>query len=205
MLRAKAFGSGPVASASRARTVVVRAAVAAAPVQVPIKFVDGVSAGSEELSLGVAPANTAKGLVHRYLVYVQQNARRVSAVIACRALRSAMVSLRPCAMPATRGCWRTDGHVQALEGNLILRVDSWLRGRVNPKRPARRRGGSGGRHSTHPTANQPGALTRLARRARPAPSPGVRCAAVARSPTSRRARAMPGAAATRPPSSLAVA
>ena len=79
MLHTKAFSSArPVASASRARTVAVRAAVAAAPVQVPVKAVDGASAGSEELALGVAPANTAKGLVHRYLVYVQQNARRVS-------------------------------------------------------------------------------------------------------------------------------
>lgn len=80
MLHTRAFSSArPVAaSASRGRTVVVRAAVAAAPVQVPVKSADGASAGSEELALGVAPASTAKGLVHRYLVYVQQNARRVS-------------------------------------------------------------------------------------------------------------------------------
>ena len=82
MLRGRPFtASGPrgaTACSSRARTVVVRAAVAAKPVQVPVKTVEGASAGTEEVALGVAPDSTAKGLVHRYLVYVQQNARRVS-------------------------------------------------------------------------------------------------------------------------------
>ncbi|KAI8463072.1 MAG: plastid ribosomal protein L4 [Monoraphidium minutum] len=81
MLHTRAFSAArPVASSSsRTRTVAVRAAVAAAPVQVPVKTMDGASAGSEELALGVAPASSAKGLVHRYLVYVQQNARRGTA------------------------------------------------------------------------------------------------------------------------------
>ncbi|WIA30679.1 hypothetical protein OEZ86_000751 [Tetradesmus obliquus] len=55
------------------------AAVAAKPVDVPVKSADGASVGSEQLSLRVAPTDTAKGLVHRYLVYVQQNARRGTA------------------------------------------------------------------------------------------------------------------------------
>lgn len=61
------------------RTLVVRAAVVAKPVQVVVKTVDGANAGSEELALNVAPSTTAKGLVHRYLVYAQQNARRGTA------------------------------------------------------------------------------------------------------------------------------
>ena len=63
--------------ANARRPLVVRAAIAAAPVSVPVKSVGGGDAGEETLALNVAPAGTAKGLVHRYLVYVQQNARRV--------------------------------------------------------------------------------------------------------------------------------
>jgi large subunit ribosomal protein L4 len=59
------------------RQVVVRAAVAAAPASLPVKAADGADAGSATLALKVAPEQTAKGLVHRYLVYVRQNARRV--------------------------------------------------------------------------------------------------------------------------------
>lgn len=38
----------------------------------------GEESGKEELDLPTAGTQTAKGLVHRYLVYRQQNARRVS-------------------------------------------------------------------------------------------------------------------------------
>jgi len=55
--------------------VVVKAAVPAQPANLPVKTVDGAEAGSVELALKVAPEETARGLVHRYLVYVQQNAR----------------------------------------------------------------------------------------------------------------------------------
>jgi len=72
-----------LASRSRSSTVTVRAAVAAQPVKVTVKSADGAVAGSEELALGVAPPTTAKGLVHRYLVYVQQNARQVRLEQAC--------------------------------------------------------------------------------------------------------------------------
>lgn len=75
--RRPAGARAPFSGSSRATSVVVRAAVAAKPVSVPVKTADGASAGSEELALGVAPPATAKGLVHRYLVYVQQNARQV--------------------------------------------------------------------------------------------------------------------------------
>ena len=63
-------------AAPRAATVAVRASGVAAPVSLPKKSVTGAELGSEQLALKVAE-DTAKGLVHRYLVYVQQNARRV--------------------------------------------------------------------------------------------------------------------------------
>lgn len=46
-------------------------------VALPVKSIDGSDKGTEELTLKVAE-DTARGLVHRYLVMVQQNARRVS-------------------------------------------------------------------------------------------------------------------------------
>lgn len=39
---------------------------------------DGAPAGEATIALKSAPEDTAKGLVHRYLVMVRQNARRVS-------------------------------------------------------------------------------------------------------------------------------
>jgi hypothetical protein len=78
---------------SRRPAVVVRAAVAAKPVPVPVKSADGASAGSVDLALGVAPAETAKGLVHRYLVYVQANARKVGVGVAAGA--AALARARP--------------------------------------------------------------------------------------------------------------
>ena len=57
--------------------LVVRSAVPAKPVSVSFKGIDGSDKGTHQLALNVAPAETAKALVHRYLVLVQQNARRV--------------------------------------------------------------------------------------------------------------------------------
>jgi hypothetical protein len=71
-------GFKPSAAAPRRVAVAVRASAAAAPVSLPKKSVEGAALGEEQLSLKVA-TDSAKGLVHRYLVYVQQNARRVSA------------------------------------------------------------------------------------------------------------------------------
>ncbi|GBG00462.1 50S ribosomal protein L4, partial [Raphidocelis subcapitata] len=85
MQSVRAFSSGPrpagqrAAAPARRGAVVVRAAVAAKPAKVPVKSADGAAAGEVELALGVAPPETAKGLVHRYLVYVQQNARQGTA------------------------------------------------------------------------------------------------------------------------------
>jgi hypothetical protein len=69
-------GFKPRAAAPRALTVAVRASAVAQPAILPVKSIEGADLGSEKLALKVAQ-ETAKGLVHRYLVYVQQNARRV--------------------------------------------------------------------------------------------------------------------------------
>ena len=55
----------------------VRAAIVAEPATVAIKGIDGSSKGSSTMALKVASDETAKGLVHRYLVTVRQNARQV--------------------------------------------------------------------------------------------------------------------------------
>lgn len=78
--RARAFQP---ATLSRRTTVAVRAASAVAPVSVPVKAADGTEKGSQELAVKVASAATARGLVHRYLVMVQQNARRVRSSSGC--------------------------------------------------------------------------------------------------------------------------
>lgn len=54
----------------------VRAATVAAPAELPVRTLEGGEAGSASLSLRVAE-ESAKGLVHRYLVYVQASQRRV--------------------------------------------------------------------------------------------------------------------------------
>ncbi|KAG7674223.1 hypothetical protein Ndes2526B_g03974 [Nannochloris sp. 'desiccata'] len=51
----------------------------AEPATIDVKNLDGSSAGSAALSLRIADNETSKGLVHRYLVMVRQNARRGTA------------------------------------------------------------------------------------------------------------------------------
>ena len=67
-------------------------------VSLPVKSIDGSDKGTEELTLKVAE-ESARGLVHRYLVMVQQNARRVRIMLSDRAIRgqgkAAMQSLIP--------------------------------------------------------------------------------------------------------------
>lgn len=64
-------------AATSRSTVVTRASAVAAPASIPYKAADGSSKGTQQLALKVAE-DSAKGLVHRYLVMVQQNARQVS-------------------------------------------------------------------------------------------------------------------------------
>lgn len=61
----------------RAQFMVRAASVIAEPATIDVKKLDGSSAGTASLSLRVAEPDNAKGLVHRYLVMVRQNARRV--------------------------------------------------------------------------------------------------------------------------------
>lgn len=58
------------------RKALICQASALRSVPVPVKSSDGADKGTQELSVKVAE-DSARGLVHRYLVMVQQNARRV--------------------------------------------------------------------------------------------------------------------------------
>lgn len=75
----RSFTSGRPCCARR--VVTVKAAVAAKPATVPVKSADGADVGIQSMALNVAPESSARGLVHRYLVFVRQNARRVSAAM----------------------------------------------------------------------------------------------------------------------------
>lgn len=66
------------AAVSRRPVVVTAATAVAPPATLPYKGVDGSDKGTQQLSLKVAE-DTAKGLVHRYMVLVQQNARQGTA------------------------------------------------------------------------------------------------------------------------------
>lgn len=68
---------------ARRTAVTTQAAVQARPASIEVKNFDGSSSGTQELALQVAGRNSAKGLVHRYLVTVRQNARAVSICNAC--------------------------------------------------------------------------------------------------------------------------
>ncbi len=57
-------------------SVCVRASSIAAPVPLPVRTADGATSEPASLALRVAE-ESAKGLVHRYLVLVRQNARQV--------------------------------------------------------------------------------------------------------------------------------
>ena len=77
------------------RSLATRASVVAQPASVDVKTFDGSSSGSQDLSLKVAGRDTAKGLVHRYLVTVRQNARAVG-IQAEKCIVSAHVAVTAC-------------------------------------------------------------------------------------------------------------
>lgn len=54
-----------------------RASAVAAPASIPIKGADGSDKGTAELALKVADPKTARHVVHRYAVQINQNARQV--------------------------------------------------------------------------------------------------------------------------------
>lgn len=79
---AQTLSGRPAALGPRAvtrKTLTVSAGVAAKPVDLAVKNVEGTSIGSQQLSLNVAKETTAKALVHRYLILVQTNKRRGTA------------------------------------------------------------------------------------------------------------------------------
>lgn len=65
-------------TAPRAQKAVVCAVSATKSASLPLRDVFGADKGTSELELRVASNNTAKGLVHRYLVMARQNGRAVS-------------------------------------------------------------------------------------------------------------------------------
>lgn len=67
------------------RSLTTRASRVAKPASIEVKTFDGSSSGSQKLALKVAGHDTAKGLVHRYLVTVRQNARAGTASTKTRA------------------------------------------------------------------------------------------------------------------------
>ena len=69
-----------------ARGLATRAAMVAEPRSVEVRAPDGSAAGTESLSLRVAEPEVANGLVHRYVVFLRQNARRVRLQTLCAAL-----------------------------------------------------------------------------------------------------------------------
>lgn len=73
----------PFQAVAHRRVVHVSASAIAPPVSILKKDADGNCKGTTRLALKVADDATANGLVHRYMVMVLQNARRVSALEFC--------------------------------------------------------------------------------------------------------------------------
>lgn len=69
----------PIAQRSQPRLISAESTRGTATL--PVRDTQGEDVGSVELSLKVAGGDTAKGLVHRYLVMARQNARSVSRCI----------------------------------------------------------------------------------------------------------------------------
>lgn len=76
------------------------------PATLPVKGADGSDKGTTTVELKVAE-ETAKGLVHRYVVFVRQNARRVRSGGRGRARRPQLGGPRPC--QGSRQPWRRGG------------------------------------------------------------------------------------------------
>ena len=68
-----------------ARGPAPRAAMVAEPRSLEVRAPDGSAAGTESLSLRVAEPAVASGLVHRYVVFLRQNLRRVRLQTSCAA------------------------------------------------------------------------------------------------------------------------
>jgi hypothetical protein len=167
------------APAAGRRQLAARASVIAPPATLEVKTLDGAAAGTATLSLRVADDDVAKGLVHRYLVLVRQNARRVSADSPPHApppprLRASCTSSRR----------RQPRRGPIDDANWLGPLPGLAASRPPPARPPLARS---------PAAPPSPSFSSLSR-ARPRRSRAARSAAAAASPTSRRAPATRAAA-----------
>lgn len=104
---------------SRSTAVVVRSSAVSAPATLPLKSVEGQDIGTAQMALKVA-GETGKGLVHRYLVMVQQNARQVGSEIAkgWSSIRHRILGLFLCIIAYTHACVPAQGSPEPLPTRL---------------------------------------------------------------------------------------
>jgi hypothetical protein len=88
---------------------------------------DGAKAGDADLTLRVARAEVAKGLVHKYVVMVRQNARRVSATTTTISI-SVSNKIYICFFSSASRATRADG----VRGNASAKL-SWTNGHHRPR------------------------------------------------------------------------
>lgn len=88
---------------------------------------DGAKAGDADLTLRVARAEVAKGLVHKYVVMVRQNARRVSATTTTISI-SISNKIYICFFSSASRATRADG----VRGNASAKL-SWTNGHHRPR------------------------------------------------------------------------
>jgi len=95
-MRASATVSGAALTATtnaNGKATTTRRAVTPRAAAVSRVGFDGAKTGDADLTLRVARAEVAKGLVHKYVVMVRQNARRVSATTTTRLRRRRVYDL----------------------------------------------------------------------------------------------------------------
>jgi len=95
-MRASATVSGAALTATtnaNGKATTTRRAVTPRAAAVSRVGFDGAKTGDSDLTLRVARAEVAKGLVHKYVVMVRQNARRVSATTTTRLRRRRVYDL----------------------------------------------------------------------------------------------------------------
>lgn len=122
----------------------INASMLAEPATLDVKKLDGSAAGAASLALRVADDDAAKGLVHRYLVMVRQNARRVS-------LLRDMLEICGVQRPPPSVTERGDPHVQGTASTLT-------RGEVRGggRKPYKQKGTGNARRGTRRSPLMPG-------------------------------------------------
>lgn len=183
--------------AQRAQPRLISAESTRGTATLPVRDTQGEDVGSVELSLKVAGDDTAKGLVHRYLVMARQNARSVS-----RCIRGSMI-LEPASRTRAARCacagtyCRVPGQTRlnpepgfVLSGAATV-LFTWVLAACHSR--LEHKCGPPQRRHRRQTCEVSNALTC---RAQPAPRRVQRCAVAARSRTRRRAAATRGRAAS---------